>query len=180
MGNPPLRLVRASVFAAVCVSLTSLGHLTAARAPMPLWTVGAGFLGVLAFAWLLAGHERGLPTIFGGLAGGQFTLHALFAEGGHLHHGGEELAEGSGGRPGMTLAHLLAALVSSWWLRRGESGIWRLARRLLLRLAPLLHPIPAVRPRPLPAVPDRVRVLRAAVLRHVLFLRGPPVILPAR
>jgi hypothetical protein len=34
---PPQRLVRASAFTAVCVTLASLGHLTASGEPMAPW-----------------------------------------------------------------------------------------------------------------------------------------------
>ena len=42
-----LRLLRAAVFAAVCVVLAAAGHALASCASVPLWTLGAGFLGGL-------------------------------------------------------------------------------------------------------------------------------------
>ncbi|MEV4879445.1 hypothetical protein [Streptomyces cyaneofuscatus] len=78
-----LRLMRAAVFTAVCVVLSAAGHAFAAGAPVPVWTLLAGFLGVLAVASALAGRERSLPSIAGALAGGQVALHVLFAYGSH-------------------------------------------------------------------------------------------------
>ncbi|MFD3961030.1 hypothetical protein [Streptomyces bacillaris] len=78
-----LRLMRAAVFTAVCVVLSAAGHTFAAGAPVPAWTLLAGFLGVLAVASALAGRERSLRSIAGALAGGQLVLHVLFAYGSH-------------------------------------------------------------------------------------------------
>ncbi len=177
---PPLRSVRASIFATVCVILTCLGHFTASGRPIAVWAVGAAFAGTLGFAYVLAGHERSLATIMGGLLGGQFVLHTLFTAG-HAHHAaGRPVVhddDASGGL-GMTLAHLLAAVVSAWWLRRGERGAWllaRLAAGALLR--PLLLSLQVAEVLDGPAVVPGEAVLprpRSPVLRHVLVLRGPP------
>ncbi|MFF5262352.1 hypothetical protein ACFY4C_25725 [Actinomadura viridis] len=109
----------------------------------------------------------------------KFALHSLFAAGHGRHHGALPAAEDDGGRSlGMTAAHLLAALASAWWLRRGERRAWRLARQaarvpavpfLLVTAAP---GVPA-RWIAVPPCPPRVRPA-VAVLRHVLVLRGPP------
>jgi hypothetical protein len=168
---PPLRLVRAAAFAAVCVSLACLGHLTSGE-PMALWSVGVGFLAVLGVANLLTGHERSLWTISGGLVGGQFALHSLFvASSCHPH---PVVHSGSGSGLGMTTAHLLAAVAAAWWLRRGERAVWALARRVWI--CPLVlsdgrrttvEPVPVVHRAPIapPAV---------TLLRHVHVRRGPP------
>ncbi|MEV6548839.1 hypothetical protein AB0M57_09015 [Streptomyces sp. NPDC051597] len=78
-----LRLLRAALFAAVCVVLSALGHVLAACATVPWWTLLAGFLGVFALASVLAGRERSLPSIAGALAAGQLALHTLFGIGQH-------------------------------------------------------------------------------------------------
>lgn len=178
---PPLRLARASVFAAVCVLLTAVGHGTASGRPLGPGSVLAGFAGVLAVAFVLAGHERSLPTITGGLLGGQFMLHALFtaAATGSGHHGDlQQLAAAPAGNgAGMTSAHLLAALGSGWWLRRGEQSAWRLARQAagaLLRPLLLVFSVPVEQVRRVPAPPDAPAPRAAEALRHVLVLRGPP------
>lgn len=78
-----LRLLRAAVFAAVCVALSAAGHTLASCAAVPGWTLLAGFLGILALAVPLAGRERSLPSIAAALAGGQIALHTLFGVGTH-------------------------------------------------------------------------------------------------
>ncbi|MEU0069017.1 hypothetical protein ABZ027_05660 [Streptomyces sp. NPDC006332] len=78
-----LRVLRAAVFAAVCVVLAAAGHALASCTTLPLWTVGAGFLGVALVAVPLAGRERSLPGIAALLAVGQTVLHVLFGLGQH-------------------------------------------------------------------------------------------------
>ncbi|AEN11252.1 MULTISPECIES: hypothetical protein [unclassified Streptomyces] len=78
-----LRLMRTTVFTAVCVALAAAGHGLAAGAGVPGWTLAAGFLGVFAAVAVLAGRERSLPSIVGALAAGQLALHALFGLGRH-------------------------------------------------------------------------------------------------
>jgi len=76
-----LRILRAAVFATVCVVLAAAGHGLASCATVPLWTLGAGFLAVFAVATALAGRERSLPGIAAVLAVGQTVLHTLFGLG---------------------------------------------------------------------------------------------------
>ncbi|WP_172639375.1 hypothetical protein [Streptomyces tailanensis] len=78
-----LRVLRAAVFAAVCVVLAGVGHALASCATIPLWTLGVGFVGVFAVAAVLAGRERSLPGIAAVLAVGQTVLHTLFGLGQH-------------------------------------------------------------------------------------------------
>lgn len=73
-----LRILRAAVFAAVCVALAACGHTVASCAGVPLWTLGAGFLGCLLLVMPLAGRARSLPGIAALLALGQTALHTLF------------------------------------------------------------------------------------------------------
>ncbi|MBH1934763.1 hypothetical protein I5Q34_10805 [Streptomyces sp. AV19] len=87
-----LRLIRAAVFTAVCVLLSAGGHALASCAPVPLWTLAAGFATVFALTAPLAGRERSLPGIAACLAAGQMALHALFA----LGQRGPEAAPRSG------------------------------------------------------------------------------------
>ncbi|MBZ4323101.1 hypothetical protein [Streptomyces huiliensis] len=76
-----LRLLRAAVFTAVCVLLSAAGHALASCAPVPVWTLAAGFAVVFVLVAPLAGRERSLPGIAACLAVGQVVLHALFAVG---------------------------------------------------------------------------------------------------
>ncbi|MFF5342048.1 hypothetical protein ACFY4H_15200 [Streptomyces althioticus] len=78
-----LRILRAAVFAAVCVVLAGAGHSLASCDAVPLWTLGAGFLAVVAVAVPLAGRTRPLSVITALLAGGQTALHTLFGLGQH-------------------------------------------------------------------------------------------------
>lgn len=78
-----LRILRAAVFAAVCVVLAGAGHALASCDGIPLWTLGAGFLGVVAVAAPLAGRVRSLAGITALLAAGQTVLHTLFGLGQH-------------------------------------------------------------------------------------------------
>jgi hypothetical protein len=89
-----LRILRAAVFAAVCVVLAAVGHTLASCARVPLWTLGAGFLGSLLLVAPLAGRTRSLPGIAVLLALGQTVLHTLFGLG---QHGGAAMA--SNGMP---------------------------------------------------------------------------------
>ncbi|MEH0577328.1 hypothetical protein QBA54_23225 [Streptomyces sp. B21-108] len=78
-----LRLLRAAMFAAVCVVLSAAGHTMASCATVAPWTLGAGFLGALAVVLPLAGRTRSLPGIAALLALGQTVLHTLFGLGQH-------------------------------------------------------------------------------------------------
>jgi hypothetical protein len=78
-----LRVLRAAVFAAVCVVLAAAGHSIASCATVPLWTLGAGFAGAVLVVAPLAGRERSLAGIATLLAVGQTVLHVLFGLGQH-------------------------------------------------------------------------------------------------
>ncbi|WP_406005814.1 hypothetical protein OG440_06185 [Streptomyces sp. NBC_00637] len=103
--------------------------------------------------------------------------HALHAHAVHLHaHTVTALT------PHTTAAHVLAALVASWWLRRGEAALWSLLRWAVAFLpglaawwrgTPVPLPVPSVRP----AVPAPVPP-RQLMLRHAVSRRGPPTPLP--
>lgn len=82
-----LRILRAAVFAAVCVVLAAAGHTMASCASVPLWTLGAGFAGSVLLVAPLAGRARSLPGIAVLLALGQLVLHTLFGLGQHAAAG---------------------------------------------------------------------------------------------
>lgn len=69
------------MFTAVCVVLSATGHVVAACAPVPWWTLLLGFLGVFAVAAPLAGRTRSTASIVLALTGGQLGLHTLFGLG---------------------------------------------------------------------------------------------------
>ncbi|MGI5121598.1 hypothetical protein ACQEU5_18990 [Marinactinospora thermotolerans] len=189
-AEPRFRSVRAGVFASVCVGVSTAGHALAAGHEPSIPATLLGLALVFAFAWATAGRERGYAGIFGSMVWAQLALHLLLSlfpgsgtpagGAGHLHAGvpSEAVAAGEGQDLPMLLAHLVAALVSSWWLRRGEAAAFALLRlvvRALLPLLLLLPVLPSSRPpaRRRPRGADRATV--ALFLRHVLVLRGPPL-----
>ncbi|MFI6467396.1 hypothetical protein [Streptomyces sp. NPDC050538] len=87
-----LRVLRAAVFAAVCVVLAAAGHAIASCATVPLWTLGAGFLATFLVVAPLAGRERSLPGIAALLAVGQTVLHTLFGLGQNASTSGNSLS----------------------------------------------------------------------------------------
>jgi hypothetical protein len=178
--HPVYRAARAVVFATVCLGLAITGHIMASRATVPPAAAAGGLAVMTAVGATLTGTERSLLTIFTGLLGGQFVLHALFAaaqNGQHLAHG-TAMSPSPGGTT-MTLAHVAAAAVSAWWLRRGERAVWRLTRRIA---AAVLRPAGALLSSPLPlsagarlwAVPAGTVEPHSDLLRHVVIRRGPP------
>ncbi|MEU6422141.1 hypothetical protein [Streptomyces spiralis] len=81
-------------------------------------------------------------------------------------------------------AHVLAALVASWWLRRGEAALWSLLRRAVAGVPRIaswwrsVHvplPAPAVRGCRAFAVASPPSAL---LLRHAVIRRGPPARIP--
>lgn len=76
-----MRLLRAAVFAAVCVALAAAGHALASGTRVPAWSLVLGWLAVLAVVAPLAGRERAMPGIAALLAAGQIALHAIFGAG---------------------------------------------------------------------------------------------------
>lgn len=83
---------------------------------------------------------------------------------------------------GMVAAHVAAALVAAWWLRRGEAAVWSLARTLGLALiTPLVLLVVALvawaPPRRVGAVAARTpaRLGPGRLLRFDVARRGPPM-----
>jgi hypothetical protein len=75
-----LRALRALPFATVCVVVSGLGHSLGGGGTVPLSALLIGGLVVWAAATALAGRERSLRAIAGGLAVGQLGLHLYFHE----------------------------------------------------------------------------------------------------
>ncbi|MBG0817772.1 MFS transporter [Planomonospora sp. ID82291] len=177
----PLRLLRAAVFSAVCVTLAALGHAAAGgTGPQPR-ALAAGAVAVAVLSASLAGRERSGGTVTAVLIGTQLGLHELFTLGGgtvapspagHLHD------RGLGESLGMLLVHLTATLITGWWLARGEAALWTLLRAAAHRLGSAFRPLAAavsfrVPPSaPLPAPPP---VPGRGLLRHTVSRRGPPL-----
>ncbi|MEV0613516.1 MFS transporter [Nonomuraea sp. NPDC050404] len=170
----PFRLARTAVFAVVCLGLGVAAHLVGgASVPAPAMVAALGL--AFAGAYPLAGRERSLAVILPLLAGLQVVLHLLFslshtaspqALAIHLHSG---LVPGLG----MLVAHGWAVGLTALWLARGEAALWALLRRLAVRLLVIWLPLHTT-PFSTPLCTTGPRVLRSAVLRHVVSGRGPP------
>lgn len=172
-----LRTVRAALFTAVVVTLSTASHVLLSRAPLPMATVLAVATAVFATAYALAGRERGFgriaalliplelaaDTVFTtgqntcyGRAGGPVTgpLHAfgfdVLCQGGAV---GSPLAQmtGAHGRPAALLAH--ASPAAAWLLLAAHVGVGLLAAAWLRRgeraLMQLLRAVAATTFRPL-------------------------------
>lgn len=74
-----LRPVRATVFAAVCVAATALGHALMSDDGLPWWAVGVAFAGTASGAWWLTAREHGAAAVVGATVTAQGLLHLLFS-----------------------------------------------------------------------------------------------------
>ncbi|WP_345579630.1 MFS transporter [Nonomuraea rosea] len=176
---PPFRLARTAVFAVVCLGLGVAAHLLAGATVAP--PVALGGLGLaFAAAFPLSGRERPLAVILSLLAALQVVMHLLFSLShatsphqlaGHLHSGLMPSA-------GMLVAHGWAIVLTALWLARGEAALWGLLRRLAIRLLVIWLPL-LTTPFSTPLWTAEPRVLRPAVLRHVVSRRGPPPVVAA-
>lgn len=192
-ASAPFRLWRSVVFAAVCAGVSVGGHALASGHAVPIPGVAMGFLLILGMAWVAARREQGYGTILAWLLWGQLALHVVFrltqapptaAHGTADTHAAHlvnhpAVPEVGGSSASMLLVHLLAVLVSAWWLRRGEAAAYRLTRAVGAAFVP-----PLLRPRPSMsgpahavscAVPLEPAALGGTVLRYVRTLRGPPL-----
>lgn len=80
--RPRLRAVRAALFAALCVTLSSTSHVLLARKPLPLTAVAGAYAAVFALAFLLAGRgERGFWAIAGLMVPLELVVDTLFTSG---------------------------------------------------------------------------------------------------
>ncbi|KAB1976802.1 hypothetical protein [Streptomyces triticiradicis] len=197
------RLARAAVFAAVCVTVTSLGHALMSQG-VPARAVGYGFAATTAGAWWLAGRrERGVLAVTGSTVAAQFALHRWFdfaqasagppampCSGAGMVH---DASSAMGAMPmdgpmtshwslGMVAAHSLAAVLCGLWLWRGEAAVFRAGRALAVSVfAPLRRAerIRSVCQLPPPVRPARFFVpvlpVRGVLLRHDIARRGPPM-----
>lgn len=198
--------LRAGVFALVAVSLGASAHAIMAHAEVPAWALLAGGVGAFVPARIAAARgERGFASIAVTMAALQVVLHLLFcfaqqvgqstqpgsdptAMSGSAMPAGMKMPgmAGASGFPylhvsgGMLLAHALAALACSWWLRRGEAAAHALVRSAAFRVRGIGIAVVWVLP-PADRVPTRVRIpQRVAELRpqclssRTLARRGPP------
>lgn len=172
-----LRAVRAALFTAVVVTLSTASHVLLSRAPLPVATVAAVAAGVFAGAYALAGRERGFGRIAALLIPLELAADTVFTTGQHACYGraggpiagplravgldvlcqggavGTPLAQvtGAHGRPEALLAH--ASPAAAWLLLAAHVGVGLLAAAWLRRgeraLTQLLRAVAATTFRPL-------------------------------
>lgn len=185
-GSSLSRLIRAGVFAAVCVGVSAVGHASQSEHELSAQGALVGFAMMFAAGWALSTRERGGAAITAWMLWGQLALHFVFSAvpepGPHPSHPGAALtaAAAADASAGMLAAHVAAALVCAVWLRRGEAAAFTLAHALRTLLAGalwLLGPFPTA-PYPRPEQPRRAfdpQRGTGVTLRHVVVRRGPPV-----
>jgi hypothetical protein len=181
-----VRSLRAAVFAVLCVLLAAGGHVLATGQAPSRWADAAGLVAVFAVGCPLGGRERSLSGIGGAMLVAQAGLHLGFEAArprmAMNMHGAYMASSTHALTPHATAAHVAAALLTTWWLRRGEAALWSLLRRAATFVPGLaawwsVRTGPAsVRPRgnaagPAPTAPW---TLRQALLRHAVSRRGPP------
>ncbi|MFF8674808.1 hypothetical protein [Streptomyces sp. NPDC015242] len=83
----PLRAVRAALFTAVVVTLSTASHVLLSRAPLPLGTVAAVAAAVFVLAYALAGRERSFGRIAGLLIPLELAADTVFTTGQHACYG---------------------------------------------------------------------------------------------
>ncbi|MEU0677032.1 hypothetical protein ABZ330_29855 [Streptomyces sp. NPDC006172] len=190
------RGLRAAVFAALCVLLAAGSHALATGAAPSARTQFAAGLAVFTAAALRAGRERSLTAIGGGTLTSQAGLHLAFdvtrphtttvvhAVRPHtatvVH--AMRTTHTHALLPHATTTHIGAALILTWWLRRGEAALWSLLRRAAAFVPGLAAWWRAARGAPAAANPpgavrptaDGARSPRPVRLRHAVHRRGPP------
>ncbi|MFJ8108020.1 hypothetical protein [Streptomyces sp. NPDC096132] len=177
------RMLRAAVFAAVCVLLAALGHVMMSGELLSWWAPVVGFAVTGGAGWGLTGRERGVPLVTGVALVAQAVLHFAFslaptATTGTMRGMDHMGAAGGTLSRGMLAGHLLAALLCGLWLAYGERAGFRVLRAVAGWLtAPLRWPSE----RPVPARPPRARVCdrservpRPFLLVDAITSRGPP------
>jgi hypothetical protein len=183
-SQPLLRLTRAIVFATVCLIVSVGGHVYAGGKPPATEMVVLAGLGATAVAYLLNGRERGPQVVLSATVGVQFVLHELFdrattattatsaTSAGLLHQHGDLTF-------GMTLIHIVVAVLTGWWLYRGESAVWLMLRlwgKTILPIPRLLCPAVVAPARIRPEYPgDEPEPSAGDIVAAVHHRRGPPV-----
>ncbi|MER6627138.1 hypothetical protein ABT301_02660 [Streptomyces sp. NPDC000987] len=87
ISGTPLRAVRAAVFTALVVTLSTTSHVLLSRVPLPLNTVAAVAAAVFTAAYALAGRERGFGRIAAALVPLELAADTVFTTGQHLCYG---------------------------------------------------------------------------------------------
>ncbi|MDH6132320.1 hypothetical protein P3T37_001705 [Kitasatospora sp. MAA4] len=182
-GSSVTRALRATVFAALAVPLSALGHVLVTGRPLPLDLVIAAGAVVFLLAVVLSGAERGFLQIAAIFLPVELLLNTTFNLGQDAcpsptrTHGLDLMVcgggtVGNGGGTPLTLApalvellllvvHVVATLLAALWLRLAEAALVRLPRLVgeLARLTPgtllalLRLALAPLSARPAPGVP---------------------------
>lgn len=178
------RSLRAGVFTLVCASLSAHGHAVSSGHDVALPGLLLGMVVVYAVAWAASAHRLGRVRLAGYMLWGQFALHVALTvtsatDSHHTTHG--QGLEPVSGAPAWTMIamHTVSALVSAWWLHRGEQAFFAFLGFMGLAVLPFLAITGVL---PVPGTPERTRAWfprpwgppRFLVLRHTQVLRGPP------
>ncbi|WP_219469745.1 hypothetical protein [Nonomuraea rhizosphaerae] len=176
IGHPAFRAVRAVVFAVACVHAGLGMHVLNGGAEPGLATVAAVTFLTGAGAYLLARRRRSLLTLLAACFAAQYGMHNVFGSGSPVmgHHDGRGLSAGIG----MLLAHAVVALLSAWWLERGETALATYLFLLACSLCelwrgPVTVPAPPAR-RVVPVHGGTPAIRASQVLAWALCRRGPP------
>ncbi|MFI9174458.1 hypothetical protein [Streptomyces lincolnensis] len=179
ISGTQLRVLRAALFTAFVVTLSSASHVVLSRAPLPLNTVAGIAAVVFLLAYALAGRERGFGRIAVVLIPLELAADTVFTTGQHVCYGaaggpvtgplrsvGFDVLCGDGTSVGAPLARMtgtdtdrLGALLAqagpgtAWLLLGAHIGVGLLAAAWLRRgeraLAQLLSAVAATTFRPL-------------------------------
>lgn len=87
VSGTQIRAVRAALFTALVVTLSSASHVLLSRVPLPVTAVALLAAAVFAAAFALAGRERGFGAIAGLLVPLELAADTLFTTGQHLCYG---------------------------------------------------------------------------------------------
>ncbi|WP_188190425.1 hypothetical protein [Nonomuraea sp. SYSU D8015] len=176
------RLARAAVFATVCVVMSAGGHVLAGSAPVAAPALVVAVAAAFALAFALNRHERGPEVVITATAGAQILLHELFSRSDPVAHADHTHAGTPG--VGMFVAHLVVAVVTGWWLHRGESAFWLMVRLWGMGPLPklrrlLVGVIEPFTPRLRVALVAEAMGYRSPELDPMIRRRGPPALLNA-
>ncbi|WP_118082712.1 hypothetical protein [Streptomyces sp. CC0208] len=87
ISGTQLRALRAALFTALVVTLSTASHVLLSRAPLPLNTVAAVAVAVFALTFALAGRERGFGRIAAVLIPLELAADTVFTTGQHVCYG---------------------------------------------------------------------------------------------
>jgi hypothetical protein len=194
ISGTQLRVVRAALFTALVVTLSTTSHVLLSRAPLPLNTVAAVVAAVFLLAYALASRERGFGRIAALLIPLELAADTVFTTGQHVCYGpaggpvagplrsvGWDVLCGNGAEVGTPLARMTdadqpSALLAhadpatAWLLLAAHVCVGLLAAGWLRRgeraLAQLLRAVAATTFRPLLLAVAAVGVLRTRTARR--------------